>query len=596
MSHVAKHSTHSGFRPAHDTQGEFTVATIVSFLRHQEKLSQSSVFFCLSHDSIQQLFLVYIENRKSEQISAREKQKFERCINNIQILLNAFNKKKQIFNQRIQNFSTARVLGFAEQAESFLGQSSGKRSAESNSKITELAALTRKTHKSTHKQLLVLIIGKNKVENSFVDEQNREFADNDQGEVSTLEKPGGTFYDDATINDYCDNTLINDDDDEQRKKQTDQYFTDNVEYTREATLSIPKLKKEFESDEKESELFFMKDYVAAVKPMLDDPSLDKQQLGRHLLEKAKWNRFDDKILTKIGIQAKVPASRFLREKKLGINIKLLKALWGEDAKYKKILRTFSNLIEDEKEMFKELDVLNGTTIEDDDTVNLNTGVVFAALTAVLSFNQSPDMPVATKISESQFKNQLWTPIFLFAFGANKSQITSIWELLHPIPGNGGSGSMVSDLPFVVQGKCATPSMIIEFKATDAGKHKDDVSLCCESSFENHQFLSQLNIIVPEMEKICFYDGYACGGRLKFDEIHPELHTRSKRIYYRMFCDWEEFNVLKDDGESKALQTLQLLKCIKTVFIANGNKLHNLMASKSSTGSLSALLPRLPKKG
>ncbi|KAJ3011860.1 UNVERIFIED_CONTAM: hypothetical protein HDU68_001488, partial [Siphonaria sp. JEL0065] len=101
----------------------------------------------------------------------------------------------------------------------------------------------------------------------------------------------------------------------------------------------------------------------------------------------------------------------------------------------------------------------------------------------------------------------------------------------------------------------------------------------------------------DLKEIRFHIGYVSDGRIEIDEIHPEYHAESKLVYYRVFSNIANFDLLKDDSDSQIYQTLQLLKFIKTVLVPNGNVLHKFMTLKTlGLSASSEFLPVLPKKG
>ncbi|KAJ3105909.1 hypothetical protein HK100_003811, partial [Physocladia obscura] len=176
-----------------------------------------------------------------------------------------------------------------------------------------------------------------------------------------------------------------------------------------------------------------------------------------------WNCYDHDLLNEIGNSQAAASCPFASEKKFGLNTALLELLWREDAAYKKMFRKLSGLIDEN--LVRSLESVEESVAEEPDTVNLNIVLVYNALSAVLTYKSTSASSIH---SESHCKIELWAPIFSSAFKINKSRCNSIWEMLHPIPGNGGKGSLLSDYSAVVQGPLAIPAFMVEFEVGRTG--------------------------------------------------------------------------------------------------------------------------------
>ncbi|KAJ3126712.1 hypothetical protein HK100_010112 [Physocladia obscura] len=101
-----------------------------------------------------------------------------------------------------------------------------------------------------------------------------------------------------------------------------------------------------------------------------------------------------------------------------------------------MFQKLSNLVDDG--LIESQDSVDEAVVELNDTVNLKTDLIFSSIMAVLSYVPVPLSSASFATSESHCKIELWVPIFSAAFKINQSRMNSVWELLHPIPGNGGT--------------------------------------------------------------------------------------------------------------------------------------------------------------
>ncbi|KAI9336929.1 hypothetical protein BDR26DRAFT_1008657 [Obelidium mucronatum] len=529
-----------------DIQDAYTIAQIASFLSYQEEETKPDIFFSLPDSSVLQLFTAYIYNQKKKAVSVRVKEKLDRCLKNQSMVVRAFMSRKHIHEQHMHNFGITapfvKVLQYAENAESFYtgGSSSGVKRGPENLDIP----VKTKTQR--------LIQGKpfNSIEGSEADE--------------------------SRSSDYEDETS-----------------TEMVEEDRELILEFngnAAVEQNINTIEKKKscQVPFVKKYLALTTKLVSRPSLLLQQRGRHFAEKAQWNCFDNILLKDMGIAPSIVVDRFTTGKKYGINMALLERTLKDDGAYNDMYNKISNLLDGG--LVKDLASVDEDSVDSNETVNLKTGVVFTALTTVLSY-----IPVAaSSTSESHCKIQLWAPIFSSAFKTDGSQIQPVWELLHPIPGNGGIGSLVSDFATVAEG---LPTFMVEFEVGRQGAHKDDVCLISEAAFEYHQYLSQLNIPLSKLTDVCFHIGYVSDAKIVIDEIHPEYNEESKLLYYRIFPNVANFDLLSvGSGNKQIIQILQLLTFIKTILIPNGNNLLKLLTLSAGLSLLPEFLPTLPTKG
>ncbi|KAJ3219888.1 hypothetical protein HDU81_000229 [Chytriomyces hyalinus] len=217
-------------------------------------------------------------------------------------------------------------------------------------------------------------------------------------------------------------------------------------------------------------------------------------------------------------------------------------------------------------------------------------VVCVAVTAVLMYT-----PSKSANSETHCKIELWPKIFSHAFPINSSKCSTVWELLHRIPGNGAAGSLSSDFMAIVEGPVRVPVFLVEFEVGGLGVHKDDVCLISEALFEIYDYLSHVEYGLEKLADICFYVGYISDGKLTVNEIHPQFDLAANVVYFRDFESVAKFDLLEGDTDDRINETLRLLRFIKTVLIPNGTRLHGHLG-EGNIHTFSEFLPNLPKKG